>query len=291
MLPYALAGLALNTMSNQIGAATNYQFSKKFYNYQRQIQEDMYNKYTSPAAMRRQYQEAGFNPYLAAGGSAELPAVGGSSISTPYQSPQVDLVGALQAQNQADLIASQRDKLKADTDYTEALTYGQTTENWVNMRSAIVRSSLPDAEKQKLLTEVDNMKSQIQQRSYQNDKIEAETDFIRTQQNTQLILQKLYKSQISKTEAETLLTREITKSEPYKRLLMSSQRDAAAAEAALKRTIEAITSIQETQLNSAKIELIKKQTETEIAKQFNLKTSSARNIVDIIFKPFKKVKL
>lgn len=55
----------------------------------RQWQEDIYNRYSSPAAMMRQYREAGLNPYLGMSGnvgsgmSASAPMSGATSVGSP----------------------------------------------------------------------------------------------------------------------------------------------------------------------------------------------------------------
>lgn len=53
--------------------------------YQSQAQEDFYNKYSSPAALMRQYQEAGLNPNLAYGNAAA-----GQGNVPSFQAPTVN---------------------------------------------------------------------------------------------------------------------------------------------------------------------------------------------------------
>lgn len=73
----------------------NNQFNAEQAQIQRDWQENMYNTYQSPSARRKQYEEAGFNPYLAMNGNSVGSVGSGSSASsagTPnLQAPQLDV--------------------------------------------------------------------------------------------------------------------------------------------------------------------------------------------------------
>lgn len=124
----------------------NNQFNAEQAQLQRDWQERMYNDYSSPGAMRRQYEEAGMNPYLAmSSGSAGSVGSGSSASSagTPVlQAPMIDvqsfgqtigaLASAIKLSKEAsqiepnslanrDYLAAQAMKAAGDTDHFNAL--------------------------------------------------------------------------------------------------------------------------------------------------------------------------
>jgi hypothetical protein len=61
------------------------QWQMELAKYQAQVNEDFYNKYSSPSAMMRQYQEAGLNPNLVYGSAAS-----GQSNVPSFQAPNIN---------------------------------------------------------------------------------------------------------------------------------------------------------------------------------------------------------
>lgn len=103
----AAGSIGSSAMSNS--AASNLNASN------REWQEEMYKKYSSPEAMMRQYREAGVNPYLA-GGAGNLQ--GSFSPSNTQAMPDIKDVGSAAAQGlsagaQSAMVSSQISDTKA----------------------------------------------------------------------------------------------------------------------------------------------------------------------------------
>lgn len=94
----------------------------------RKWEEDMYNKYNSPSALVRQYQEAGINPALMFG----------------QQTPS------------------------APTDTAPAETFATETGSVTDMLGQLLGFSKLEAEIENIRTQNDNLRSQIAQREYEN---------------------------------------------------------------------------------------------------------------------------
>lgn len=103
-----LGAAGLGYLSNRESNAANSREAE----INRQWQEDMYNKYSSPAAMMRQYREAGLNPMLAQGvgapGSTMSATPPSVAAHTPYNfSPLSDIPNALAQASQSGLAHAQ----------------------------------------------------------------------------------------------------------------------------------------------------------------------------------------
>lgn len=81
------AGLsrAFKNWTGQTAIEEQNKANMKLAQYQTQVQEDMYNKYSSPEALMRQYQEAGLNPNLVYGSLAS-----GQSNVPSFNAPTVE---------------------------------------------------------------------------------------------------------------------------------------------------------------------------------------------------------
>lgn len=107
-----------------LGAAGSAIFNAAAVERERAWSEKMYNKYNSPQALVRQYQEAGINPALMFGQSA-IPAPTTSTAAQAPENPFGDVVGMLGALMNLDLLGEQKRSLKLDNDI-KAL-YGPST--------------------------------------------------------------------------------------------------------------------------------------------------------------------
>ena len=131
----AIAGVALPLIGDAINYAanerTNYyntlqvresnELNKEMFEKQLQWNEDMYNKYSSPEALKKQYEAAGFNPYLMMNsGSAGSVSAGVSApdmkpaLNTAFQSQGLALAGKNLLDSE--LVSAQRDNIQAATD-------------------------------------------------------------------------------------------------------------------------------------------------------------------------------
>lgn len=122
-----------------VGAIGNGIFNSAAVERERAWSEKMYNKYNSPAALVRQYQEAGINPALMFGQSA-IPAPTTSSAAQAPDNPFGDIVGSLGALMQLEMLDANKRNVEADTANKEAGTLGQNIEN--AFKPEILRQSL-----------------------------------------------------------------------------------------------------------------------------------------------------
>ena len=112
----ALIGAAAISAAGSIGAsAISNSAASNLNASNREWQEEMYKKYSSPEAMMRQYREAGVNPYLV-GGSGNLQ--GSFSPSNSQAMPDIKDVGSAAAQGitagaQSAMVSSQISDTKA----------------------------------------------------------------------------------------------------------------------------------------------------------------------------------
>lgn len=90
-----------------LGAAGSAIFNAASVERERAWSEKMYNKYNSPQALVRQYQEAGINPALMFGQSA-IPAPTTSTAAQAPENPFGDVVGMMGALMQLDLLGEQK---------------------------------------------------------------------------------------------------------------------------------------------------------------------------------------
>lgn len=81
----AFMGKAFRNWTGQTAIEEQNKANLKLAQYQTQVQEQMYNKYSSPSAMMRQYQEAGLNPNLVYGSLAS-----GQSNVPSFNAPTVE---------------------------------------------------------------------------------------------------------------------------------------------------------------------------------------------------------
>lgn len=103
----SLAGAGVGWLADNVLSGIRTRSARKW-------QEDMYNEYNSPAALVRQYQEAGINPALMFGG--QTPAAptdtSAASVSQMNTGSMADLLGQFM---QLSLLDSQRKNIDADT--------------------------------------------------------------------------------------------------------------------------------------------------------------------------------
>lgn len=159
----AIAGPAL-------GAAANGLFSAAAVERERAWSEKMYNKYNSPAALVRQYQEAGINPALMFGQSA-IPAPTTSTAASAPDNPFGDVVGMLGALMQLDMLDANKENVQADTRSKIASAAGQETEN--AFKPDLLRQSLEKGE-----LDIQQAGLALQRTSEEISKIIAETSNI-----------------------------------------------------------------------------------------------------------------
>lgn len=169
-----------------IGAIGNGIFNAASVERERAWSEKMYNKYNSPQALVRQYQEAGINPALMFGQSA-IPAPTTSTAAQAPENPFGDVVGMLGAIMQLDLIDEQKRGLRigndaAEYEYGLRLKYGdKLTANEVQKGLAEVRKLKADASiseyDRKFLKPLEMMLMKRQERGLQLDNIEREAAY------------------------------------------------------------------------------------------------------------------
>lgn len=119
MLAAGFAGLNLGSVlglaAPALGSVASGAFSAAAVERERAWSEKMYNKYNSPAALVRQYEEAGINPALMFGQSA-IPAPTTSTAAVAPENPFGDVVGMLGALMQLDLLGEQKRGLQISND-------------------------------------------------------------------------------------------------------------------------------------------------------------------------------
>lgn len=98
-------------------------------------EEDMYNKYNSPSALVRQYDEAGINPALMFGG--QTPAAPTDTAAAPVSDMQTGTVTEMLAQlMQLDLLDSEKRIKRASANKLEAETAAQELKNTLDRQFA-----------------------------------------------------------------------------------------------------------------------------------------------------------
>lgn len=111
-------GKVLGLAAPAVGAAAGGIFNAAAVERERAWSEKMYNKYNSPAALVRQYQEAGINPALMFGQSA-IPAPTTSTAAQAPDNPFGDVVGMLGSLMQLEMLDEQKRGLKIGNDAAE----------------------------------------------------------------------------------------------------------------------------------------------------------------------------
>lgn len=106
---------------------------------QRKWSEKMYNKYNSPEALVRQYNEAGINPALMFGQSPIAAPTASEAATTPDNFAG-DVVGMLGALMQLDLLDANKRSIEADIENKQADTHGKNISN--TFQPEILRQSL-----------------------------------------------------------------------------------------------------------------------------------------------------
>ncbi len=139
----AAGGLASSLISSIASSITanrqnrkNREFQAKQAQLARDWQEDMYNKYSSPSAMVKQYQEAGLNPALALGGQGQTftgtsGMTSGSQMMPDYSG--LDLSGIFTALAGLNIEGKKADASAkrdvAEANYFDKLAEGQAIDN------------------------------------------------------------------------------------------------------------------------------------------------------------------
>lgn len=102
-----------------IGGVLNNQNSRMAAREARDWSEDMYNKYNSPAALVRQYEEAGINPALMFGGNTPAAPMETSPAET-FPLPTGSVTEMLAQLMDLNLLDAQRDKIQTEADRNRA---------------------------------------------------------------------------------------------------------------------------------------------------------------------------
>ncbi len=139
----AAGGIASSLISSIASSITanrqnrkNREFQAKQAQLARDWQEDMYNKYSSPSAMVKQYQEAGLNPALALGGQGQTftgtsGMTSGSQMMPDYSG--LDLSGIFTALAGLNIEGKKADasieRDKSEANYFDKLAEGQAIDN------------------------------------------------------------------------------------------------------------------------------------------------------------------
>lgn len=157
---YRQSLLARYTGSQLTGAEREAnRFSANQAQLEREWQEKMYNQYESPAAMMRQYAEAGLNPALMYGGAGSpSPSFSGASPGSVSPTSGFDLVRDI-----LDIAATkaQVKNLEADTEgksienqYKETLLSAEVATKWAQAENLVLQSEKSVAEKDKITAEI-----------------------------------------------------------------------------------------------------------------------------------------
>lgn len=129
----------------------------------RQWEEDMYNKYNSPSALVRQYNDAGINPALMFGQVTPAAPTDTSAAETfPVESGSVtEMLGQLM---NLDLLESERNLKDSQTNKNNAEAIGQATENTIRQKFGLL---LAKADLDKVLADIDKLKADKDLTEYQ----------------------------------------------------------------------------------------------------------------------------
>lgn len=171
----ALLGPAGSLAGPLVGAIGNGIFNSAAVERERAWSEKMYNKYNSPAALVRQYQEAGINPALMFGQSA-IPAPTTSTAAVAPENPFGDIVGSLGALMQLEMLDANKENIEADTRTKIASAAGQETEN--EFKPELLRQSLEKGELdiQQAGLALSRVSEEINKIIAETSNIEADTD-------------------------------------------------------------------------------------------------------------------
>lgn len=138
----------------------------------RNWQEKMYNQYQSPAAMVRQYKEAGLNPALMYGQNLQ------TEFNQPATQNQIDPIGAAYTASQLKNLQAQTDNLNADTqaklienEFKPDLLYQNLKQGWLDYDNTL-------AGIHKINAEIREMDSRTILNTIQSDLTEAQIDNI-----------------------------------------------------------------------------------------------------------------
>lgn len=145
--------------------------------------EKMYNKYNSPAALVRQYQEAGINPALMFGQSA-IPAPTTSSMAAMPENPAGGFVEMLGSLMQLELLDEQKRGLQLENNskefelglrqkYGDTLTSNDVHEGLARIRKLKSEASLNEFEF-KFIKPIEMLLMQRQSRGIELDNLEKE---------------------------------------------------------------------------------------------------------------------
>ena len=141
-----VSGRDVDFMSyNSSEAATNREFQSAQTQLARQWQEDMYNKYQSPSAMVRQYQQAGLNPALmysrgATPVSFSSTSVPSGSTASASAAPLAGIDSLINSLSKLVSLPSELQLLKAQTESVRSSTMGQNIQN--SFSPAILQQNL-----------------------------------------------------------------------------------------------------------------------------------------------------
>lgn len=222
----ALIGAGISAASAGVGAAINagakwgsstyMRVAKEMANYNTQMNEATYNKYQSPAAMMRQYREAGLNPALmynqATGNVGNISAGQVSTDANDYAGDRTRFGDAITALGGAvdayQNVIAKNASVKNEQASTEALAQDAALTKVRADQEQIKNTFLPDQLKYQLegqqlvnaqnaydleldrqfkwserLTDLDKQRSQIRNQDIDSDKKRREMNFIDTQED------------------------------------------------------------------------------------------------------------
>lgn len=228
-----LVGDAINYASNE---RTNYyntlqtretnEMNERLFHEQQEFQERMYNQYQSPEALKRQYEEAGFNPYLMMNGnsagqinsSVGVPQMQANKM-IPFQSQGFaqagsNLISAQLAQAQARQINAAADGIETDNIYKDLHHLSELREQ----QSRIDKNS---AEYKRLGKDIELMEIRL---GYERETIEANNEYTRNQ--SKLAAQQTINTQLQ-GEYQKLVNNAFPELNQYQLNLLASQSFAA----------------------------------------------------------------
>lgn len=188
----SLAGAGATAASTALSNRRQYKWSKEFFNYQQQYNQEHY----SPAVSMQRLRDAGINPHEVAGTPGSGMSMQGS-ISTPqYQSPIAGLSDQMQAaigtalnvyqtkkslQNQTDLIQSQINKNVADAAKTNFQTQNilplERDYQANRVKMPLYQIGTMKLQQQKMLNEISMFSMQKQKFQLALDLMQLEKDY------------------------------------------------------------------------------------------------------------------
>lgn len=129
----------------------------------RQWEESMYNKYNSPSALVRQYQQAGINPALMFG-QATPAAPTDSAAAETFQTETGTVTDMLAQLMNLDLLESQRNVLESEANKNNAEAQGRAVETVIRQKMGLL---LAKADFDKILADIDKIKADKDLTEYQ----------------------------------------------------------------------------------------------------------------------------